>query len=99
MSPGVGGAQKSGEEGSAHVEFGDRASAAPQDGSEAKLEDLARSTAEDVARTGESVLLDPMTARERFLVHNTIRDVVGASSHSITEGREKRVKVVPEETE
>lgn len=85
-----------GPSGSAHVEFGERGEGRPRDENESRLEVLAREVAERVRGAGEAELLEPMTARERFLVHNAIRDIPGVTSHSVSEGRLKRVKITPE---
>jgi predicted RNA-binding protein Jag len=37
-----------------------------------------------------------MNSRERWVVHNTIRDIEGVRSESIGEDPSKRVKVLPE---
>lgn len=52
------------------------------------LIDLAKRKAEQVKRTGRSVRLDPMPARERVIVHLTLQDVEGIITES--EGNEPR---------
>jgi predicted RNA-binding protein Jag len=63
---------------------------------EAELEAVARRAAEEVRRTGEAKLLAPMTARERWVVHNAIKDFDGVTSQSVGEGDQKRVKIFPD---
>ncbi len=46
------------------------------------LVDLAKRKAEQVKRTGRSVRLDPMPARERVVVHLTLQDVEGIITES-----------------
>lgn len=87
-----------GEDASAHVEFAGRSSdddVESQD-SDPALERLARDSAEAVLSSGDEKLLEPMGARDRFIIHNAIRDIDGVTSESVTEGRKKRVKVRPE---
>lgn len=52
------------------------------------LVELAKRKAEQVKRTGRSVRLDPMPARERVIVHLTLQDVEGIITES--EGTEPR---------
>ena len=46
------------------------------------LIELAKRKAEQVKRTGRSVRLDPMPARERVIVHLTLQDVEGIITES-----------------
>ena len=46
--------------------------------------------------SGEAELLEPMSSRERFIVHSTIRDIDDVTSESVGEGRDKRVNVRPD---
>jgi predicted RNA-binding protein Jag len=36
-----------------------------------------------------------LNSRERWVVHNALKDVSGVSSESVGDGRLKRVKIVP----
>jgi predicted RNA-binding protein Jag len=71
------------------VEFG------LEDPAEVRLDALARSKAEEVRRSGKPVLLDAMGSRQRWIVHNALRNELGVRSESIGEGRVKRVKISP----
>jgi spoIIIJ-associated protein len=71
------------------VEFG------LEDPAEVRLDALARSKAEEVRRSGKPVLLDAMGSRQRWIVHNAMRNESGVRSESIGEGRVKRVKISP----
>jgi predicted RNA-binding protein Jag len=62
---------------------------------EARLEDLARQAAERVRRSGEPEILESMTSKERWVVHNFLKEVEGVASVSEGEGASKRVKIVP----
>jgi hypothetical protein len=60
---------------------------------EAELESAARKAAEEVQRTGEERFLGPMTSRERWVIHNTVKDISGVTSESVGEGSHKRVRI------
>ncbi len=60
------------------------------------LEALAREPAEEVSKTGTPKLLRPMNSKERWVVHNAIKDMQGLRSESIGDGRQRRVKIEPE---
>jgi predicted RNA-binding protein Jag len=62
---------------------------------EAELERLARDVARSVRETGEAELLPPMNSRERWFVHNALKDERGVRSESEGEGARKRVKIFP----
>ena len=63
------------------------------DPAELALEGEARERGEEVVRTGEAVTLEPMNARERWVVHNALKQVEGVRSSSVGDGRERRVKI------
>src|SRR5262245_29877400 len=54
----------------------------PEGVDEARLEALAREAAERVRRSGEPEILESMTAKERWVVHNFLKDVDGVTSAS-----------------
>ena len=85
-----------GEDASAYVDFErhDPGNGASED--DERLVALARDAAGRVRDSGEPELLELMSSRERFVVHNTIRDIDGVASESVSEGRDKRVKVLPD---
>jgi predicted RNA-binding protein Jag len=62
---------------------------------EVALERMAREAAQIVRDSGESELLRPMSSRERWVVHNALKDERGVRSESEGEGPRKRVRVVP----
>jgi hypothetical protein len=62
---------------------------------EVALERMAREGAEIVRRTGEPELLRPMNSRERWVVHNSLKDERGVRSESEGEGPRKRVRITP----
>lgn len=62
---------------------------------EVALERMAREAAEIVRRSGEPELLRPMNSRERWVVHNTLKDERGVRSDSEGEGPRKRVRITP----
>jgi spoIIIJ-associated protein len=71
------------------VEFG------LEDPVEVRLDALAHSKAEEVRRSGKPILLDAMGSRQRWIVHNALRNESGVRSESVGEGRVKRVKISP----
>ena len=64
-------------------------------GGEERLEELARSKARQAQAQGREVLLAPMSGRERWIVHNTLKSVPGIQTESVGEGRHKRIKILP----
>jgi hypothetical protein len=69
----------------------------PQGVDEARLESIALEAAERVKRSGEPEILESMTAKERWVVHNFLKTVEGVTSVSEGEGASKRVKIIPDE--
>ncbi len=67
-----------------------------RDVDEVALERMAREGAEIVRRTGEPELLRPMNSRERWVVHNALKDERGVRSESEGEGPRKRVRITPD---
>jgi spoIIIJ-associated protein len=57
-----------------------------------ELAELGRRTAEQVAASGESVRLDPMTPFERKAVHDAVSDIAGVATES--EGEEPQRRIV-----
>jgi|GEM_PF-3117984 len=65
-----------------------------RDGSEdAALEKLAQESAAEVSKTGEPVVLRPMNSKERWVIHNAVKEFRGLRSESTGEGRTRRVKI------
>lgn len=61
----------------------------------AYLEKLARQTAERVQRDGRQILLAPMPARERRVIHSLLADHPAVMTFSQGEGPDRRVVVAP----
>ena len=59
------------------------------------LEESARHAAEQVRATGRPILLAPMSPRDRRIVHLSLSDERGVSTHSEGEGVYRRVRIVP----
>ncbi len=78
--------------GGGREERGDR----PEGVDEERIEGIARSAAERVQRSGEAEILESMNSKERWVVHNFLKDFEGVTSASEGEGANKRVKVLPE---
>jgi len=62
---------------------------------EVELERLAKDVARAVRESGEAELLPPMNSRERWFVHNALKEERGVRSESEGEGARKRVKILP----
>jgi R3H domain-containing protein len=62
---------------------------------EAELERLAKDAARSVRESGEPELLPPMNSRERWFVHNALKDERGVRSESEGDGARKRVRIFP----
>ncbi|MFO7193138.1 MULTISPECIES: R3H domain-containing nucleic acid-binding protein [Thermocrispum] len=61
-----------------------------------ELQELGRSAAEQVAKTGKPMKLQPMTPFERKVVHDAVAAVDGVTSESEGEEPRRRVVVIPE---
>jgi len=59
------------------------------------LERLAHQTAEHVQRERKPIMLQPMPARERRIVHTVLADHPTVITHSSGEGAERRITVAP----
>jgi hypothetical protein len=68
----------------------------PEGVDEARLEAIAREAAERVQRSGEPEILESMSAKERWVVHNFLKTIAGVTSASEGEGASKRVKILPD---
>jgi hypothetical protein len=62
---------------------------------EEALERVALDAAAKVRETGTAEVLGQMNSRERWVVHNALKDEAGVRSESEGEGRDRRVKLVP----
>ncbi len=61
------------------------------------LEEFTRKLATDVAATGEEKALEPMSAADRKIVHDTVVDIDGVSTTSEGEEPRRRVVLIPDE--
>jgi len=66
-----------------------------EDGDE-RLEKYTRQVAEELLADGGERVLDPMSSRERWVVHNTVKSIDGVTSESVGDDDEKRVKLIAE---
>lgn len=64
---------------------------------EEQLRELAREKAGEVVESGAPVALQPMSARERRIIHLELRDHPQVTTQSTGEGEERRVMVLPRE--
>jgi len=69
------------------------------EGYRARYEDLlaerARRLGERVAAEGKVITFDPMSARDRRVVHMALKDVAGVRTESSGEGSDRRVQIIP----
>ena len=59
------------------------------------LRELARKQASRVKKYGRSVCLDPMNPYERRIIHTTIQEIEGVSSHSVGSESDRKVVITP----
>jgi spoIIIJ-associated protein len=65
---------------------------------EDQLAQMARRLAQRVATEGKVITFDPMSARERRIVHMALRDMKGVRTESMGEEPQRRVQIIPEKT-
>lgn len=63
---------------------------------EASLVELAQRLADKVLDEQKTVRLNPMSARDRRIIHLTLRDVEGLCTESEGEGEERRLLIIPD---
>jgi spoIIIJ-associated protein len=63
---------------------------------EDQLAEMARRLGERVAAEGKVITFDPMSARDRRIVHMALRDVTGVRTESSGEGPDRRVQIIPD---
>jgi spoIIIJ-associated protein len=62
---------------------------------EDQLGQMARRLGERVAAEGKIITFDPMSARDRRIVHMALKDVTGVRTESNGEGPDRRVQIIP----
>lgn len=62
---------------------------------EDQLAEMARRLAERVAAEGKVITFDPMTARDRRIVHMALKEMTGVRTESNGEGPDRRVQIIP----
>jgi spoIIIJ-associated protein len=62
---------------------------------EDQLAQMARKLGERVAVEGKVITFDPMSARDRRVVHMALKDVPGVRTESNGEGPDRRVQIIP----
>jgi spoIIIJ-associated protein len=62
---------------------------------EDQLAQMARRLGERVAAEGKIITFDPMSARDRRIVHMALKDVTGVRTESNGEGPDRRVQIIP----
>ena len=62
---------------------------------EDQLSQMARRLAQRVAAEGKVITFDPMSARDRRVVHKALEDFPGVRTESSGEGSDRRVQIIP----
>lgn len=62
---------------------------------EDQLAEMAKKLARRVAKEGKVITFDPMTARDRRVVHMALKDITGVRTESHGEGPDRRVQIIP----
>jgi spoIIIJ-associated protein len=62
---------------------------------EDQLAQMARRLAQRVAAEGKVITFDPMSARERRIVHMALREIKGVRTESVGEEPQRRVQIIP----
>jgi spoIIIJ-associated protein len=62
---------------------------------EDQLAQMARKLGERVRAEGKVITFDPMSPRDRRIVHMALKDVVGVRTESNGEGQDRRVQIIP----
>jgi len=63
---------------------------------EDQLAQMARRLAQRVATEGKVITFDPMSARERRIVHMALREMKGVRTESMGEEPQRRVQIIPD---
>jgi spoIIIJ-associated protein len=63
---------------------------------EDQLAQMARGLAQRVATEGKVITFDPMSARERRIVHMALKDMKGVRTESMGEEPQRRVQIIPD---
>lgn len=64
---------------------------------EASLVELARRLSEKARSEGKTVALNPMSARDRRIIHLTLKDEPRVSTRSEGQGEERRLLIIPQQ--
>ena len=62
---------------------------------EDQLAEMARRLAERVTAEGKVITFDPMSARDRRIVHMALKEMTGVRTESNGEGQDRRVQIIP----
>jgi spoIIIJ-associated protein len=65
---------------------------------EDQLAEMAKKLAERVAAEGKVITFDPMTARDRRIVHMALKEMTDVRTESHGEGPDRRVQIIPVRT-
>ena len=62
---------------------------------EDQLAEMAQKLARRVAKEGKVITFDPMSARDRRIVHMALKEAVGVRTESLGEDPDRRVQIIP----
>jgi spoIIIJ-associated protein len=62
---------------------------------EDQLSEMAQKLAQRVMTEGKVITFDPMSARDRRVVHMALKEITGVRTESNGEGPERRVQIIP----
>ena len=62
---------------------------------EATLKDMANKVASRAIQTGRSIVLEPMSASDRRIIHMTLSNNPGVSTESVGFGEDRKVTIFP----
>ncbi|MGH7272039.1 MAG: protein jag [Polyangiaceae bacterium] len=65
---------------------------------EDQLAQMARHLAQRVAAEGKVITFDPMSPRERRIVHMALREIKGVRTESMGQEPQRRVQIIPDKT-
>lgn len=65
---------------------------------EEQLADMAKKLGKRVAKEGKVITFDPMSARDRRIVHMALKEFPGVRTESHGEGPDRRVQIIPDKS-
>jgi len=62
---------------------------------DATLKNLAKKKADHVLKTGKRITLEPMSARDRAIIHTEVQNIEGVRTYSVGEGMNRKLCMAP----